>query len=106
MLEVSHVAKSYGRRTILRDISFTAEPGEQIALIGRNGCGKSTLLRMLAGIDPIAGTAPFSGSFPVIFRRTIRFSGICRWKIISVSGAAEAADRMTGLSASFSWTEF
>ncbi len=56
MLKVSGIAKNYGKKTVLRDISFTAEQGECIAIAGINGCGKSTLLSILAGtLKPGAG---------------------------------------------------
>jgi ABC-type polysaccharide/polyol phosphate transport system ATPase subunit len=43
--------------TVLRDITFTVEPGDRLALVGRNGAGKSSLLRLLAGIyTPTSGS--------------------------------------------------
>ncbi|MDO4679843.1 MAG: ABC transporter ATP-binding protein [Aerococcus sp.] len=45
----------------LRDISFSARPGEIIALVGHNGAGKTTLLNLIAGITP-----PDSGTRPAI----------------------------------------
>ena len=50
MVEVTNVCKSYGRKNILNGVSFTASPGQQIALVGRNGCGKSTLMQIMAGL--------------------------------------------------------
>ena len=44
----------------VRDASFSIEPGEAVAIVGRNGSGKSTLLKMLAGIIP-----PHEGSVEV-----------------------------------------
>jgi ABC-2 type transport system ATP-binding protein len=48
-LRVESVTKRYGEREALRDVSFTAAPGEMVAVIGPNGAGKTTLLQILAG---------------------------------------------------------
>ena len=46
----------------LRDISFTADPGDSLGIVGRNGSGKTTLLRLLAGVMyPYAGRIELSG---------------------------------------------
>lgn len=51
-----------GERTILRDVSFTAEAGEALVLVGPNGAGKTTLLRTIAGfLRPISGTVRLAG---------------------------------------------
>src|SRR4051794_9763537 len=51
-LRVEEVTKRYGDRLALRAVSFTAMPGERVAVIGPNGAGKTTLLSILAGIQP------------------------------------------------------
>jgi ABC-2 type transport system ATP-binding protein len=51
-LRASELSKRYGDRTALRDVSFTAAPGEKVAVIGPNGAGKTTLLGILAGALP------------------------------------------------------
>lgn len=50
MIEVKNISKRY-RNTVLDDISFTAEKGQCIGIIGVNGCGKTTLLSIMAGVN-------------------------------------------------------
>ena len=52
-IEVSHLAFRYKPDSphVLRDISFSVQPGQCIAILGASGCGKSTLLRMLLGFE-------------------------------------------------------
>jgi len=47
VLEMDHVGKTYGNRTLFRDISISVGRGEKIALLGPNGVGKSTLFKCL-----------------------------------------------------------
>jgi ribose transport system ATP-binding protein len=50
LLEVTHVAKSYGPVVALRSADLSVEPGEVHALMGANGAGKSTLVKILTGV--------------------------------------------------------
>ncbi len=49
LMSIRDVTLSWGGPPLLENITFHIEPGERIALVGRNGCGKSTLMKLLAG---------------------------------------------------------
>ncbi len=53
VVESTDVAKSYGPKEVFRDVNFTIQRGDRIALVGVNGAGKSTLIKMLTGIEPL-----------------------------------------------------
>jgi ATP-binding cassette subfamily B multidrug efflux pump len=59
-----HVSFAYfGRRTVLDDLSFEAEPGEVIALLGATGSGKSTVINLIPRFyDPDAGRITIDGT--------------------------------------------
>lgn len=53
MIEVKHIEKSFGRKRVLKDVSFTAEKGQITCLIGINGVGKTTVLNSIMNLTPI-----------------------------------------------------
>jgi ABC-2 type transport system ATP-binding protein len=55
VLTVDRVAKRYGARDALADISLTVGRGEIVALLGPNGAGKTTLFRIIEGLVPADG---------------------------------------------------
>jgi len=51
VLEVTGLSKQFGELQVLRDIDFTLNEGESLAVLGPSGCGKTTLLRILLGLE-------------------------------------------------------
>jgi sulfate-transporting ATPase len=60
VIEAENVAKGYGDRLLIEDLSFRLPPGGIVGIIGPNGAGKTTLFRMITGQDK-----PDRGSFRV-----------------------------------------
>lgn len=54
MLELINVEKNYGRKKVLKGVSFVAKKGEITALIGINGTGKTTILKAIMNLHPIS----------------------------------------------------
>ena len=62
LLEVRAVAKRFGTRDVLKNISLNIASGEFLTLLGESGSGKTTLLRLIAGFEqPAAGEIWMSG---------------------------------------------
>ncbi|MDT8393815.1 MAG: LPS export ABC transporter ATP-binding protein [Bacteroidales bacterium] len=56
ILKTEHLIKKYGKRTVVRDVSFHVEQGEIVGLLGPNGAGKTTSFYMIVGlIKPYSG---------------------------------------------------
>ncbi len=55
ILEVNGLTKKYGRKTVVKGISFEVKKGEIFGILGPNGAGKTTTLEMLETIRPIDG---------------------------------------------------
>lgn len=72
LVSAHQLEHSYGAKRLFRDLTFSLESGEKVALIGPNGAGKSTLLKMLAReLSPDAGTLAFARGVRVGFLRQV-----------------------------------
>jgi len=64
-LQVEHLTRRVGDRTLFEDISFGIAEGQRVGLIAQNGTGKSTLLNILGGLDS-------ADSGDIVWRRDLR----------------------------------
>jgi heme exporter protein A len=72
-IDVEHVARRYGRRWALADVTFHVPAATVMMVAGRNGAGKSTLFRVLAtAIRPDRGTVRIGGFDAVRQREDVR----------------------------------
>jgi energy-dependent translational throttle protein EttA len=60
VIDAEHIAKAYGDRLLIEDLSFRLPPGGIVGIIGANGAGKTTLFRMITGQEK-----PDRGSFKI-----------------------------------------
>ena len=49
ILQLEHITKSFGPRTLFSDVTFKLEEHDRLALVGPNGAGKTTLLNIITG---------------------------------------------------------
>jgi lipopolysaccharide export system ATP-binding protein len=74
VLRVDGLRKSYRKRTVVSDVSFSVESGEVVGLLGPNGAGKTTCFYMIVGLVPVDGGRIFLDgndlSHLPIFRRS------------------------------------
>jgi len=66
MLDIQNISFSYTESPVIKNISFSIEKGQNIAIIGESGCGKSTLLKLIYGLYDLDEGKIFYGDKPVL----------------------------------------
>lgn len=61
MLSVKNIDVSFGRKNVLKNVSFDVKPGEIVGLIGPNGAGKSTTMKTILGLLKFKGFVLLNG---------------------------------------------
>ena len=62
MIKFEHVAKKYGKKQVIDDLSFTIKEGEFVTVLGSSGSSKTTTLKMINGLEkPTAGKVIVNG---------------------------------------------
>jgi sulfonate transport system ATP-binding protein len=88
------IARRFGERTVLRDLSFAMGSGEFVALLGPSGCGKSTLLRLLAGLDrPDAGRVRVPRERAIVFQEHRLLPWQKVWQNVAIGLPSKGARR-------------
>jgi len=73
VVEVEGISKSFGDRTLYKDLSFVVPPAAIVGIVGENGAGKTTLFRMMTGeLQPDTGTVTLGDSVKVAYVGQIR----------------------------------
>ena len=70
ILELKNIDKSFGEKTVLKGVTFTAEGGKAFGLLGRNGAGKTTTIRILMNVFPANGGEIFLDGKPIDYDKT------------------------------------
>jgi ATP-binding cassette subfamily B protein len=107
-IEFQHVSFSYDGAPVLRDISFTINPGELVAIVGASGSGKTTLVSLIPRFyDPVKGRILLDGIDSRRLRlRTLREQiAIVQQEVIVLSGSVRDNLRYGRLDASASEIE-
>ncbi|KUP91957.1 heme ABC transporter ATP-binding protein [Tritonibacter horizontis] len=81
-LQATHINLTLGQKSILRDVSLTAQAGEVTAIVGPNGSGKSSLLKVLVGEQPASGEVLLNGQTLTSYRP---------WELASLRGVLPQA---------------
>nr|WP_294785294.1 ABC transporter ATP-binding protein [uncultured Flavobacterium sp.] len=66
MLDIQNISFTYTDKPVIKNISFTIEKGQNIAIIGESGCGKSTLLKLIYGLYDLDEGKIFYGDKPIL----------------------------------------
>lgn len=88
-LELNNISKTYiteiGELEVLKNINFSVEKGEIIAIVGPSGSGKSTLLNIISGlIKPTEGNIVVNGEIGYMFQHDHLFNWRTVWKNILI----------------------
>ena len=71
------VSKSYGKQTVVSDVSFNIQPGECVVLVGHNGAGKTTLMKLMLGLTrPTSGKIELLGGNPASGKAGVRHANL------------------------------
>ena len=86
-ISAQHLRKTYGKRTVVHDVSFVVNSGEVVGLLGPNGAGKTTCFYMVVGL--VAAAAWQIGKVSMVSWGAVAISLVCllliaKWKVSPV----------------------